>query len=97
MRQGRSIDDLTQPSETLSIFDYYIENGVVGWANSWGQTGTGAFGNINSGSVRLDAHGERTNISFADGHVEQQRAIEMFDDAANPATDVDDTIWDAIK
>ncbi|MBX2852372.1 MAG: DUF1559 domain-containing protein [Phycisphaeraceae bacterium] len=97
LRKGRSIDDLTQPSETVSLFDYYIENGVVGWANSWGQNGTGVFNLVNNGSVRLDAHGERTNISFADGHVEQQRAAELFDGAANPATDVDGTIWDAIK
>ena len=88
------------------MLDYYLVNNVVGWMHSWGVGAEQVHAHINdpnpfsSGAFRLDAHNEKVNLSFTDGHVEQMEANgdTMFEDAEDPdADDFTGSIWDARK
>ncbi len=104
-QQGsRKIDEVTQPSKTLSLIDYYATNNVVGYANSWGAGSGDAVGAILSYSpimqIRMDGHDEKVNYSHADGHVEQAPAqldSPLFEGTDDPRRDCFNTVWDATK
>lgn len=101
-RGSRKIDEVTQPSATLSMIDYYLSNGVMGWIHAWGVGAINAYNQVHSASPimaeRRDGHDEKANASFADGHVEQIHADDsLFENSKVLGRDFTGSIWDAAK
>lgn len=91
-----TIDDVTQPSSTLTLIDYWKDNGFLGHINA---------PSVHPGLVifapdRFTAHKERANTAYLDGHVEQFLTNDLLEDAPDPQASGGDwsgTLWDAKK
>ncbi|MBX2850527.1 MAG: DUF1559 domain-containing protein [Phycisphaeraceae bacterium] len=92
---SRSLQQVTEPSNTLWTIDHWTEFQVVGNINA---RMTRAEFLITDPDRFLSGHDERANFSFLDGHVEQADFDRLLEGAVNPAGgDWRGSIWDAAK
>ncbi|MEM6506317.1 MAG: DUF1559 domain-containing protein [Planctomycetota bacterium] len=91
---SRRLSDVTKPSNTLLTIDQWDAGQVVGYINArYVRARTLGFT-----PEKFQAHGERNNQSYADGHVEQTELDLLEEGAAGTPdwwTNVRGTVWDA--
>ncbi|MEM6258292.1 MAG: DUF1559 domain-containing protein [Planctomycetota bacterium] len=91
---SRRISDVTVPTDTLLTIDQWDDEQAVGWFNSrFVRART-----LGLTPEKFQAHGERNNQSYADGHVEQTELDRLEEGATGSPdwwTNVRGTVWDA--
>lgn len=91
---SRSIDDVSKPSGTLWTVDTWFANQVLGHTVA---RFTRAEFIVTDPDV-FNAHDEKANFSFLDGHVEQAGSERLTEGAVNPSGgNWRGSIWDAAR
>lgn len=92
---SRSLDSISETSETIWTIDHWTADQTVGWTNArW----TAPEFMLDNPDAFFSGHDERANFSFLDGHVEQDAFDRLQEGAVNPAgRNWRGSVWDAEK